>query len=158
MKRFFIVALIAIAATISASAKVGEMSAGMQFSYASKNSMIGLGVNYQIEVVRNLRVEPEFIYYFENKHLSDYNLNLNLHYLIPSYSSARIYPMAGFSYVNFKQTGTLTTTHTNRFGANVGLGFEYLVNNHFKFYVEQRFHIIKEWNESVTALGLKYIF
>jgi outer membrane protein X len=157
MKKILFAALIAITGFVTLHAEVGDMSAGFQFSYASKNSMIGLGVNYQIEVVRNLRVEPEFIYYFENKHLSDYNLNLNLHYLIPTYSGLYIYPMAGFSYVNFKDTAVFTT-HTNRYGANVGLGVEYRINDRLKFYTEQRFHIIKDWNESVTALGLKYTF
>lgn len=156
MKRIFIAAVIAVAATISTYAEVGNMSAGLQFNYASKNSMMGLGVNYQIEVLRNLRVEPEFIYYFENNHLRDYNVNLNLHYLIPTYSGLYIYPMAGFSYVNFKNT--LLNTSSDKCGANAGMGIEYRINDRIEFYTEARFHIIKDWNESVTSLGFKYSF
>lgn len=159
MKKLILLAAMAMTCAMGLEAAVGDMSAGMQFSYASKNSMIGLGVNYQIEVVRNLRVQPEFIYFFENKHISDYNVNLNLQYLIPTSSYVKIYPMAGFSYVNFTtHNKELPNGHTDKFGANVGLGFEYMINPNFRFYTEQRFHIIKDWNEGVTALGLRYAF
>lgn len=159
MKKLFLLAAMALSCVLNMNADAGDMAAGMQFSYASKNSMIGLGFNYQIEVVRNLRVQPEFIYYFENKDISDYNVNLNLQYLIPTSSSVRIYPMAGFSYVNFTvRHKALPDTHSDKFGANIGLGFEYMINRNFRFYTEQRFHILKKWNESVTALGLRYAF
>ena len=155
MKKLMMAALLALT-TLMASAELGDMSLGVQFNYASKNSMIGLGVNYEIEVIRNVRLEPEFIYYFENKRISDYNVNLNVHYLIPTSSSTAIYPIAGFSFVSFKDHEFETTT--NRCGANVGIGFEYNINPKFTFYTEQRFHIIKRWNEGVTSLGLRYRF
>ncbi|MBR1804379.1 MAG: porin family protein [Muribaculaceae bacterium] len=158
MKKLLLLTVMALSCALSMNAAAGDMAVGMQFSYASKNSMMGLGVNYQIEVVRNLRVQPEFIYYFENKKISDYNVNLNLQYLIPTSNYVRIYPMAGFSYVNFTQKGILNDSHTDKFGANIGLGFEYAINQNFRFYTEQRFHILKNWNEGVTALGLRYAF
>ena len=156
MKKLMLAVVMAVGCCAMAFAEQGDMSAGLQFNYASKNSMIGLGVNYQIEVVRNLRIEPEFIYYFENKQLSDYNVNLNVQYLIPTSSRTNIYPLAGFSYVSFKDHAT--DTSDNRYGANIGIGVEYMINQSFKFYTEQRFHIIKHWNESVTCLGLRYTF
>lgn len=158
MKKLIIVAIVAITSVMGLRAAEGDMALGLQFNYASKNSMIGLGVVYQVEPVRNFRIAPEFIYYFENNNLSDYNVNINFHYLIPTSSNVNIYPLAGFSYVNFKDSYGGVSTHTNRYGANVGIGFEYMINNKFKFYTEERFHIIKHWNESVTSLGLKYFF
>ena len=156
MKKLFLVALLAITATPGLRAEQGDMSVGAQFNYASKNSMMGIGVNYGIEVINNLRLSPEFIYYFENKDLSDYNVNLNVQYLIPTSSSFAIYPMAGFSFVSFKEH--ITDTSENRYGANIGVGAEYTINPKFKFYTEQRFHILKNWNESVTCLGFRYTF
>ena len=158
MKKLILVAIIAITSLMGLHAAEGDIAAGLQFNYASKNSMIGLGVVYQIEPVRNFRIAPEFIYFFENNNLSDYNVNINFHYLIPTSSNSCIYPLAGFSYVNFKDSYGSFSTHTNRYGANVGIGFEYTINPKFKFYTEERFHIIKHWNESVTSLGLKYCF
>lgn len=139
-------------------AEKGDFSPGIQFSYASKNTMMGLGVNLQAELIKNFRVEPEFIYYFENKGLSCYNANFNFHYLITSPSGFTIYPLAGFSFANFKEKGKDTDTHTKRYGANVGLGAEYRINETFRFYTEARFHILKDWNESVTCLGFRYVF
>ena len=153
-------ALLAVVVTLALHAEKGEFSPGIQFSYASKNTMIGLGFNLQAELIRNFRVQPEFIYYFENKGLSNYNANFNFHYLITSPSGFTIYPLAGFSFVNFKDKDNDTNTYTNtkRYGANVGLGAEYKINNQFRFYTEERFHIIKDWYESVTCMGLRYVF
>lgn len=157
MKRLLSLSLLAMMCVAGMNAGIGEKAVGMQFSYASKNSMIGLGVHFQAEVVKNVRIQPEFIYFFENKHLSDFNVNLNLHYLIPT-GRGYIYPMAGFSYVNFRDTKTPETVKTDKCGANIGIGYEYFINQRFHFYTEQRFHILKDWNEGVTSLGLRYVF
>ena len=156
-KRLLSMVLATVMCAMAVHANVGEMSAGMQFSYASKNTMMGLGLHFQVEVVKNLRIQPEFIYYFENKNLSDFNVNLNLHYLIPT-GRGYIYPMAGFSYVNFRDKTPTETIKTDKCGANIGIGYEYLINDRFRFYTEQRFHILKDWNESVTCLGLRCRF
>lgn len=155
MKKYFIFTLLAFASTLSMSAQKGDFSIGGQFSYASKNSMVGLGVNLEYEFVNNFRIEPEFIYYFENKDISAINANLNFHYLIKTGSNFVLYPMAGFSYARFDDK---FRGGEDRFGANIGFGAEYRLTEHFRFYTEQRFQILKDWNQSVTALGVRYKF
>ncbi len=142
-------------ATFTANAAKGEKAFGAQFDYASKHSMVGLGLNFQYEFVNNVRVEPEFIYYFKSDHIDAFNLNLNFHYLIRTSSHFAIYPLAGFSYARVNPE---IGDGVNRFGANVGVGTEYSVNNNFAFYLEQRFQILKDMNQSVTCLGVKYKF
>ncbi len=133
----------------------GEKAFGAQFNYASKHSMVGLGLNFHYEFINNVRVEPEFIYYFKSDGIDAYNLNLNFNYLIRTSRSFAIYPLAGFSYARISPE---IGDGVNRFGANVGLGANYTINNHFAFYVEQRFQILKDMNQSVTGLGVKYSF
>lgn len=133
----------------------GEKAFGAQFNYASKHSMVGLDLNFQYEFLNNVRVEPEFIYYFKSDGIDAYNLNLNFNYLIRTSRSFAIYPLAGFSYARISPE---IGDGVNRFGANVGLGANYTINNHFAFYVEQRFQILKDMNQSVTGLGVKYSF
>jgi outer membrane protein X len=158
MRKNIILALLIVMTVLGAHAEAGRFSVGGQFSYASKRSMAGLGVQLQYEPVTDLRLAPEFIYYFENDGLSASNVNVNIHYVIPTSSSFALYPLAGFSYAHYKADTWLVGGSMNRCGANVGLGAQYLIKEHLHFFTEQRFQIIKDFNQSVTLLGLKYTF
>lgn len=155
MKKILIFTLVAFAATMTMSAQKGDFSVGGQFNFASKNSMVGLGVNLEYEFIDNFRIEPEFIYYFENEGISAINANLNLHYLIKTGSNFVLYPMAGFSYARFDDN---YWGGEDRFGANIGFGAEYRITNNFRFYTEERIQVLKDWNQSVTSLGVRYKF
>jgi opacity protein-like surface antigen len=155
MKKFLFLAIVAVTSLL-ASAEAGDISAGVQFNYGSKHTLMGLGANMVIEPVNKFRVSPEFVYYFKNNHYEGYNVNLNLHYIIPLHSMQNFYPIAGFSYANYKYEGLHGEDH---FGANIGVGYEYRINTQFRFYVEQKFQVLsKDWNQSVTTLGLRYTF
>ena len=154
MRKFILLAIVAIVTTLGASADSGDISLGAQFAYGSKHSLAGLGAQVQIEPIQNWRFAPEFIYYFKNGGISALNVN----YVIPTSHSFAIYPMAGFSYANIKTDLHHGDASVDRCGANVGLGAQYRINERMHFYTEQRFQILKDWNQSVTVLGLKYTF
>lgn len=159
MKKYFLLAVVAFMTVLGASAEVGDVSLGVEFAYGSKQSMAALGAQVQYEPIANLRLAPEFIYYFKNDNLSAYNLNFNVHYVIPTSSSFAIYPLAGFTYANFRADypGGGHDSH-GRCGANIGLGAQYRIKERLHFFTEERFQILKNWNQSVTCLGLKYTF
>ena len=158
MKKFIFLAVLAIATALGASAEKGNISLGAQFAYASKNSMAGLGLQLQVEPVNRFRIAPEFMYYFKNNGVSAINANVNLHYVIPTSSSFAIYPLLGFTYANYKYDGILEDANKGRCGANVGVGAEYRIQDRLYFFSEERFQIMKDNNQSVTVLGLKYTF
>lgn len=149
---------IAVMAALPSFAEQGDMGFGVQMDYASRKSMIGLGAQFQLEPVRNFRIAPEFLYYFETSNLTAYNVNFNLHYLIRVHSGMTVYPLAGFSYAHFNFKDVVVDSKANRYGANIGVGFEYRLTERLSFYTEQRFQILKNWNQSVTCLGLKVNF
>ena len=150
MKKLLILAILAVTSLL-ATADPGDICAGIQFNVGSKHTLMGLGANMVIEPVNRFRISPEFVYYFKNNHYEGYNVNLNFHYLIPLHSTQNFYPIAGFSYANYDDD--------NHYGANVGVGYEYLINRQFRFYIEQKFQILsKDWNQSVTTLGVRYAF
>lgn len=155
MKKLVLVSIVALMGIFTMNAAQGEKAFGAQFNYASKHSMVGLGLNFNYEFINNVRVEPEFIYYFKNEGLNAFNVNLNFNYLIRTSSRFAIYPLAGFSYARITPE---IGDGVNRFGANVGVGVEYNINNRFAFYIEERFQILKDMNQSVTGLGVKYKF
>lgn len=142
----------ALTSVVAANAQKGDFSIGGQFNYASKEALAGLGANIQYEFIENFRIEPEIIYYFENDGVSAFNCNLNFHYLIHPGGNFVLYPMAGLSFARF------IGPDENRFGANIGFGAEYRITDHLRFYTEERFQILKDWNQSVTSLGVRYKF
>ena len=158
MKKYILLAIVALTTAFGMNAESGDISVGAQFAYASKNSMAGLGAQVQIEPITNWRFAPEFIYYFKNDHLSAYNVNVNIHYVIPTSTTFAVYPMAGFTYANFKFDDLAGGGSFDRCGANIGMGAEYKIKENFHFFTEERFQILKDWNQSVTCLGLKYTF
>lgn len=172
MKKYLLIAIVALSTALSASAEKGDFSLGGQFVYASYNPMAGLGVQMQIEPITNWRIAPEFTYYLKIDDWSGLNANVNIHYVIPTSTSFAIYPLAGFSFGHFKyeekgekhffdHDGPLYGAESqsyDRCGANVGMGAEYMLNEKLTFFSEERFQIMKDWNQSVTVLGLKYTF
>ena len=105
MKKYILMAIVAIAATFNTYAEQGDVAATAQFVYASKHSMAGLGAQLQYEFVTNWRVAPEFIYFFKDDGLSALNVNFNVHYIIPTSASFAIYPLVGFSYAHYMPDG-----------------------------------------------------
>jgi len=158
MRKYIFMAILAIASTLNLHAEQGDVSVAGQFVYASKHSMAGLGAQLQYEPITNWRIAPEFIYFFKNNGRSALNANLNIHYVIPTSTSFALYPLVGFSYGHYKADGILGDVSDNRCGANVGLGAQYRIKEHLHFFTEQRFQIMKDFNQSVTLLGLKYSF
>ncbi len=59
MKKIVLVSIIAMLGIFTMNAEKGEKALGFQFNYGSKNSMVGLGLNFQYEFINNVRVEPE---------------------------------------------------------------------------------------------------
>lgn len=158
MKKYIFMAIVAIAATISAHAEQGNVSGAAEFVYASKHSMAGLGVQLQYEPITNWRIAPEFIYFFKNDGMTALNANLNIHYVIPTSNTFAIYPLVGFTYGHYTVEGIIDDVSKDRCGANVGMGAQYQIKERLYFFSEERFQIMKDFNQSVTALGLKYTF
>ena len=158
MKKYIFMAIVAIASIINVHAEQGDVSAAAQFVYASKHSMAGLGAQLQYEFATNWRVAPEFIYFFKDDGLSALNANLNVHYVIPTSNSVAIYPLVGFSYGHYMADAIGGTISEDHCGANVGMGAQYRIKDRLHFFTEERFQIMKDFNQSVTVLGLKYTF
>ena len=151
-------AIVAIAASFSTYAEQGDVSGAAQFVYASKQSNAGLGLQIQYEPITNWRLAPEFIYFFKNEGVSGLNANLNIHYVIPTSTTFAIYPLVGFSYGHYTWDTLAGNYSDDRCGANVGMGAQYQIKERLYFFSEERFQIMKDFNQSVTVLGLKYTF
>ena len=162
MKKYIIMAIVALSSLFSAYAESGDVTIAPQFAYATKHSMAGLGLQAQYYALDNLRIAPEFIFYFKTDNITAYNANLTAQYLIPK-GNFTIYPLAGFSYARVRtdlidEEGEKYSEKFNRVGANIGVGTEYPINEMLYFFAEERFQVMKDFNQSVTILGVRLSF
>ncbi len=153
MKRLSII-LVALCATLMASAVELPMAVGVTHNYASEYNQHGLGVKLQAGLPHNLRLEPELIYSFERKDVSTLHVNLNLHYVVPVASSFNLYPFVGLSYSHWNYIGP----DDDHVGVNLGAGLEYDLGNDWSILGELRYQAIRSESQAITSIGVKYNF
>lgn len=171
MKKYILTVLVTLATLFQVQAvepnvrneESGDITVAPQFVYATRHSLAGLGVQAQFYAMDNLRIAPEFIVFFRNNDMTAYNADLNVHYIIPK-GNVNIYPLAGFAYARYKyertdaSDGSKWDEKHDRIGANIGVGTEYPINDMLCFFAEERFQLMKDFNQSVTVLGVRIGF
>lgn len=101
MKKIFLSLCIALVSVCSY-AQQGTTAAGIYGAFGTENSNFGLGAKVQYGITDALRAEAQFEYFFKKDYMTNMNVGVNLHYLIPISDKFRVYPLAGISYVYWK--------------------------------------------------------
>lgn len=155
MKKFIFSAIVCLCAAFAANAST-PMSLGIGFNYGSKFDQPGLGVKLQASITPQIRIEPEFIYFFKNDGVETFDVNLNFHYLFPLAPKVKLYPLVGLSYSHWSFDGPFDDE--NRFGVNIGAGIEFALARNVGLFVEERGQLVSDYSQSVTSVGLKFRF
>lgn len=143
----------------------GEKSLGPKLGYVSENSSCVAGLVFQYNFTSHLRLVPEISCVFRNKGQDALLIDLNAH--VPfgvGSQKAWLYPLAGLSFNSWATHGIETlndddvTTHTNRFGVNVGAGFELRCSDSMKLNLEAKYTLIKSYSATYVTAGISYIF
>lgn len=158
--------------------KKGEMAAGLNLNIGTNSTLtnIGLGAKFQWNVIDNLRLEPNFNFYFgKDLGLVKYNmwdLTVNAHYLFPLGMEKKfiIYPLAGIGVVGSTVKYTdiypgdsadyieTRSVSESSFAFNIGAGAEYLISRKFSVGAEIKYQIVSGWSRPVFTIGAKYNF
>ena len=159
----------------NAFAQKGIQAAGVSLNYGTEISSIGLGVKYQYNITNDIRLEPSITYFFENKGLDMFDLNVNAHYLLPLASNVRLYPLAGLTYTrwaaDFRNDGAEIThnksginlgggaeiTH-NKLGINLGGGAEFDITDELMMNFEIKYQCVSDFGQAIFSIGLAYMF
>ena len=149
-----IVCLIASMTTTFAQ-KAGDKSLGFNLNYASETSF-GIGTRFQYNVTDQIRVEPEFNYYFRNDHVSFWDMGVNAAYLFPIASDVTLYPLAGIGYTHVRLH--CPNADDGRFQAKFGAGAEFQLVPNVKVMIEPKFQLIDDFNQFVLTAGVSYCF
>lgn len=163
MKKLLIFA-VGLMMAVAASAQKGEMAVGGNFNIGidSGYNNFGIGPKFQYNFAERWRGEASFDYFFKKDLVSQWDLNLNVHFIIPVLNEKlNFYPLAGFTVLGNKVSyddffGNISKS-TTRCGFNVGAGFEYFITEHVKATAEGKL----QWADNsrgVISIGAAYVF
>ena len=140
--------------------RAGDSSLGLNLNYASETSF-GLGARYQYNITDNIRIEPEFTYYFKHDYCSFWDMGANVSYLFPIASDVTIYPLAGIGYMHGKFTpagGEVSEFSDDSFQAKLGAGVEFKLLPTTKLIIEPKYQFNDFENQFIITAGIAYCF
>ncbi|WP_029904165.1 outer membrane beta-barrel protein [Prevotella sp. 10(H)] len=138
MKKF-LVFMAFIALSLSAFSQAGSKSVMVKAGYQTDYERFGLGIEGRYSITDNIRVAPDFTFYFPNDHLTGLDFNANLHYVFPVQSGFSLYPLAGIGMVNNRFSFDGHSKGFTDFGVNLGaggsfdIGYNGYLNVEFKY-------------------------
>lgn len=165
--RLFILFVFLLLSSVSINAqKKGDMGLGLNLSVGVGDSYtnFGLGAKYQWNVTAPIRLEPSFNYYFKHDHRDMWDLNLNVHYLVPLQERFVIYPLLGVGVQHAKVSyrhdlwNENQSISTNKFAINVGAGIDYKLTKVILLNFEIKYKIVSHMNRALFTLGAVYKF
>ncbi len=160
MKKILLVAIAVLMSVASVKAEVGPMAVGAQVLYGTGIKSVGIGAKYQLFIVKGLRAEAGFNYFFKKDNVHEWELNFNAHYVFKVGERFNLYPLAGFTYVSpvYNDGHILGRKSDGKFGMNVGAGAEFAINSHFSLAAEFKYTLVSTYDQAVFGLGALYKF
>lgn len=164
-----IFAILSMAAmTTQAQITKGEKSFGPKVGYISKNTSAVAGLVFRYSFSDHIRIAPELSYTFKHNDLDAFmfDLNVNIPFGIIGAERVALYPLAGMNYSSWNRHTDKTqqeldddvSTRRNRFGLNLGAGFELKCSETVKLNLEAKYCFIKGYSSTMITLGFGYIF
>lgn len=152
-KTFLTLALVLVSLSAAFAQRQGDQALGVHLNFATETST-GLGVRYEYTFIDNIRVLPEFNYYFKHDHASFWDVGANFQYLI-TFENAYVYPLVGIGYGSAKPEGG---SSSGSFQGKVGAGVEVKITPEWKLYAEPKFQFVEHNNQFMFSVGAAYIF
>ena len=153
MKKLLMIAIMALTSmTMSAQAGSTWIGANVNYGLHSDYKNFGIGAKVQWEFIDNVRLDMSGNYFFKKDYLTQWDANLNLHYLIPI-GVAKIYPLAGLTILGSKVEGF---DGDDDFGVNLGGGVEFPLSETVKLNFEAKYQIVDHWDRPVISAGIAF--
>ncbi len=159
MKKFIITAYLALVSLSSALAQEGKQAFGIQLNYGTEIESLGIGAKYQYNFTDAFRVEPSVNYFFGKNKVDMFDLNANVHYLLPIDNGINIYPLAGLTYTRWHaDLGDNVSWNKGYLGVNLGAGAEFALDADWTVNLELKYQLIKDFDQAVINVGIAYNF
>lgn len=137
----------------------GTFGMGAHVSYASEIQRPGVGIDIHYYLTNNFRVAPSLTYYMELKDKSMWNIDGDIHYVVPVGTEFSFYPLFGLHYSEWKNKQapiefTDKDIYNKRLGLNAGLGFQYDFRYKARTSLEIKYQSMKDYAQVAFMLGI----
>ncbi|MDE6300189.1 MAG: porin family protein [Muribaculaceae bacterium] len=144
----------------------GEKSFGPKLGYYSHNKSAVAGLTFTYAFNRHFRLAPEVGCVFRHNDQDAFvaDLNAQFPFKFEEAGTVALYPLAGITYTSWSrhfrsaEIDKDVTTHDNRFGANVGAGFELRCSETLRLSLEAKYVLVKSYSSVVVTAGISYVF
>lgn len=167
MKKFILAAIISVICCAAVSAQVdrGEKMLGVKLGYISHNESAVTGLTFRYAVSPWVRIVPEIGCAFRHNNEDAFMIDLNAQ--VPfTFGTKKVdlYPLAGLAYNSWSRHHVLTdddedvTTRVNRFGANLGAGFDFKCTSTLNLGIEAKCTFVKSFSSFFLTASISYVF
>lgn len=172
MKKLFLTLAVALIGVCVQAQVKGDVGVGLNLSYGTEISNIGIGVKGQYNFTDAIRGEVSFDYFLKKNATKMWDINVNAHYLFSVADKFKVYPLVGLTYANVNWDFDLSddmkgyegdektsgSSSEGRFGVNLGAGASYDITSNIAVNFEIKYQIISNYNQVVFGIGAAYRF
>ncbi|MFT3994096.1 MAG: outer membrane beta-barrel protein [Dysgonomonas sp.] len=152
MKKSLLVLIILVTSFSLTKAQERDRSIVIKMGYQTDYDRFGIGLDARFALANSFRFAPDITYFFSSDNIKGFDVNANIHYLLPVTEDINIYPLAGIGMVNNRWSkGDISHGDTD-FGFNIGLGMEYGIDSNSFFNGEFKYSI-QDRNNAVVMVG-----
>ena len=108
---------------------------GISAGYMFDTENVQAGVFMHLPFAKNWRVVPSVNYTFSHHDLNEWEINGNIHYLIPFAGRFSVYPLAGIAFQSWRGNAL-----------------------HLNLHIEGKYIFINDFNQANISIGLGYKF
>lgn len=147
--------LVLIASAFSLSAQSGTQSVMPKFGYQTEYKRFSLGAEYRYFFTDNIRVAPGFAVQFPKNDLWGFDIDVNVHYVLPIQNGLAIYPLVGVGMLNYhaNKDEPIKDYNKTNFAFNLGAGVQYDVLDNGYLNFEFKYAFTKGSDPANFALG-----
>ena len=175
--RIFILSalLIGFSAPSAQASRKGEKVFGVRTGYVSRNNSMDVGLYFQYTFSDYFRLQPSADIVFRHNDRNAFFADLNAQVPIAiSEDTFTLYPLAGLNFSSWNHhfsSDTATaeeelldemvpewSARTNRFGANVGAGFDLKLSSTLKLSISATYTFVKSNSGVRVMAGIGYVF
>lgn len=133
-------------------------------AYGSEVESMGIGVNAEFSISKNISLSPSFIYYFPKKEgqvkINWWEMNANAHYYFLKQSKLEFFGLGGLNYtqirINTDDFDGHSANSDGSLGLNLGLGANYEMGKLFTPFIHAKY-IVMENGRFVVAAGFRIV-
>ena len=166
MKRILLTLLVGISFVYSsAQDQLGKFSMAANLNYGTEIESLGVGLRAQYGFAERMRGVAEYKYYIDRHNLSEWEINLDGHYIIGSSDELLFYPIVGLKFSRWTydpsrsdKSSSNNKYSNNRLGLNLGFGSQIALSDNTFIQPEIKYELIKDYSQFVFGVGFVYQF